>query len=222
MRASTMSELDLRRLPRAGREPARHRGRRHHEHDAQPRDRAPRPRRDEPRHRRRCLDIMVRYATERHTFGKPLAEHGQIQRYIGESYAKTEAMRALIYNVAATVGPARATASAPTPPSSSPRPPPRRSPTPPCRCSAATATAPSTGRALPARRQADRDRRRHARVAPEEHHARPDVSLRRPAGRESTSARRIRRSVSTSRAPTRSAHARSKRMTARNAVLANA
>ena len=55
---------------------------------------------------RRCLDIMVRYATERRTFGKPLAEHGQIQRYIGESYAKVEAMRALTYNVAAEVGPA--------------------------------------------------------------------------------------------------------------------
>jgi len=54
---------------------------------------------------RRCLDIMVRYATERRTFGKPLADHGQIQRYIGESYAKIEAMRALVYNVAATVGP---------------------------------------------------------------------------------------------------------------------
>jgi isovaleryl-CoA dehydrogenase len=51
----------------------------------------------------RCLDVMVKYATERKTFGKPLAEHGQIQRYIGESYAKTEAMRALIYSVAATV-----------------------------------------------------------------------------------------------------------------------
>ncbi|MBA3819621.1 MAG: acyl-CoA dehydrogenase family protein [Deltaproteobacteria bacterium] len=56
---------------------------------------------------RRCLDTMVRYATERHTFGKPLAEHGQIQRYIGESYAKVEAMRALTYNVAATVSPTR-------------------------------------------------------------------------------------------------------------------
>ena len=54
---------------------------------------------------RRCLDVMVRYATERHSFGKPLHEHGQIQRYIGESYAKVEAMRALVYNVAATVGP---------------------------------------------------------------------------------------------------------------------
>ncbi|MEO7735068.1 MAG: acyl-CoA dehydrogenase family protein [Kofleriaceae bacterium] len=54
---------------------------------------------------RRCLDVMVKYATERRTFGKPLAEHGQIQRYIGDSYAKVEAMRALVYNVAATVGP---------------------------------------------------------------------------------------------------------------------
>lgn len=54
---------------------------------------------------RRCLDVMVRYATERHSFGKPLADHGQIQRYIGESYAKVEAMRALTYNVAATTSP---------------------------------------------------------------------------------------------------------------------
>jgi isovaleryl-CoA dehydrogenase len=54
---------------------------------------------------RRCLDVMVSYSTERKTFGKPLAEHGQIQRYIGESYAKCEAMRALIYDVAASVGP---------------------------------------------------------------------------------------------------------------------
>jgi isovaleryl-CoA dehydrogenase len=54
---------------------------------------------------RRCLDAMVSYAMERRSFGKPLAEHGQVQRYIGESYAKVEAMRALIYNVAATVGP---------------------------------------------------------------------------------------------------------------------
>jgi isovaleryl-CoA dehydrogenase len=56
---------------------------------------------------RRCLDTMVRYATERKSFGKPLAEHGQIQRYIGESYAKVEAMRALVYNVAQAVGPGR-------------------------------------------------------------------------------------------------------------------
>ena len=54
---------------------------------------------------RRCLDTMVQYSTERRSFGKPLAEHGQIQRHIGESYAKVEAIRALTYTVAATVGP---------------------------------------------------------------------------------------------------------------------
>jgi isovaleryl-CoA dehydrogenase len=51
----------------------------------------------------RCLDIMVTYAKERTAFGRPLAEFGQIQRYVGESYAKTEAARALIYNVARTI-----------------------------------------------------------------------------------------------------------------------
>src|SRR4051812_37869410 len=44
----------------------------------------------------RCLDIMIRYAADRTSFGKPIAEHGQIQRYIAESFAKTEAARALI------------------------------------------------------------------------------------------------------------------------------
>jgi isovaleryl-CoA dehydrogenase len=51
----------------------------------------------------RCIEIMIRYAAERTSFGKPIAEHGQIQRYIGESYAKTEAARALIYTVARDV-----------------------------------------------------------------------------------------------------------------------
>ena len=55
----------------------------------------------------RCFDVMLRYSTERHSFGKPLHEHGQIQRYLGESYAKLEAIRALTYGVAATVGPDR-------------------------------------------------------------------------------------------------------------------
>lgn len=54
---------------------------------------------------RRCLDVMTRYVQERHSFGKPLHEHGQIQRYLGDSYAKVEAMRALVYSVAATVSP---------------------------------------------------------------------------------------------------------------------
>jgi isovaleryl-CoA dehydrogenase len=51
----------------------------------------------------RCMDIMTKYASERTSFGKPIAEHGQIQRYIAESYAKTEAARALIYTVARDV-----------------------------------------------------------------------------------------------------------------------
>jgi isovaleryl-CoA dehydrogenase len=53
----------------------------------------------------RCLEIMIRYAGERRSFGKFIAEHGQIQRYIGESYAKAQAMRALVYSVARRVGP---------------------------------------------------------------------------------------------------------------------
>ena len=53
----------------------------------------------------RCLDVMVKYAVERTSFGKPLVEHGQIQRYIAESYAKTEAARALVYTVARNVSP---------------------------------------------------------------------------------------------------------------------
>jgi isovaleryl-CoA dehydrogenase len=53
----------------------------------------------------RCMDIMTRYAAERTSFGRPIHEHGQIQRYIAESYAKTEAARALIYTMAREVGP---------------------------------------------------------------------------------------------------------------------
>lgn len=53
----------------------------------------------------RCMDIMVDYAGQRVAFGKPIAEFGQIQRYIGDSYAETEAARCLIYQVAREVGP---------------------------------------------------------------------------------------------------------------------
>jgi len=55
----------------------------------------------------RCVEVMTRYALERHSFGQPIADFGQIQRHIGEAYAKTEAMRGLIYGVAATVSPTR-------------------------------------------------------------------------------------------------------------------
>ena len=53
----------------------------------------------------RCLGVMIDYANQRVAFGKPLNEFGQIQRFIGESYAETEAARCLIYQVARSVGP---------------------------------------------------------------------------------------------------------------------
>lgn len=49
---------------------------------------------------RRSVDAMVRYASERKAFGKPLSAFGQIQRHIGEGYAKTAAARAYLYDVA--------------------------------------------------------------------------------------------------------------------------
>ena len=45
----------------------------------------------------RCLAEMVHYATEREAFGKSIVEFGQIQRYIAEAFARTEAARALVY-----------------------------------------------------------------------------------------------------------------------------
>lgn len=48
----------------------------------------------------RSLDIMVRYATQRRAFGVPIAEHGQIQRHIAESYAEFKAARCYTYHVA--------------------------------------------------------------------------------------------------------------------------
>lgn len=53
----------------------------------------------------RCVEIMIDYSNERHTFGKPLHEYGQIQRYIADGYAATEAAKALVYNVARDVSP---------------------------------------------------------------------------------------------------------------------
>ncbi len=48
----------------------------------------------------RSLEVMVGYATERKSFGVPIAEHGQIQRYIAESYAEFKAARCYVYDVA--------------------------------------------------------------------------------------------------------------------------
>jgi isovaleryl-CoA dehydrogenase len=53
----------------------------------------------------RCVEIMVRYAIERKTFGRPIADYGQIQRYIADGYANAEAAKALVYNVARDVAP---------------------------------------------------------------------------------------------------------------------
>jgi isovaleryl-CoA dehydrogenase len=53
----------------------------------------------------RCLEAMTRYAQERQSFGRPIHEHGQIQRHIGDAFAKTQAIRAIVYAVAATVSP---------------------------------------------------------------------------------------------------------------------
>jgi isovaleryl-CoA dehydrogenase len=53
----------------------------------------------------RCVQEMVSYAGQRKAFGKPIAEFGQIQKYIGDSYAESEAARCLVYREAARVGP---------------------------------------------------------------------------------------------------------------------
>jgi isovaleryl-CoA dehydrogenase len=52
----------------------------------------------------RCVEIMVRHGQERHAFKQPIQSFGQIQRYIGEGYAATEAAKALVYSVARNVG----------------------------------------------------------------------------------------------------------------------
>ncbi|MCB9029579.1 MAG: acyl-CoA dehydrogenase family protein [Deltaproteobacteria bacterium] len=49
---------------------------------------------------RRCLQVMTNYANEREAFGSKLSEFGQIQKYIGESYAEYQAARAYVYNTA--------------------------------------------------------------------------------------------------------------------------
>jgi len=49
---------------------------------------------------RRCLSEMNKYATDREAFGKQIRDFGQMQRYIGESWAKYRAMRSYIYDTA--------------------------------------------------------------------------------------------------------------------------
>jgi isovaleryl-CoA dehydrogenase len=53
----------------------------------------------------RCVEIMIRHGQERKAFGQPINRFGQIQRYIAEGYAMTEAAKCLTYNVARDVSP---------------------------------------------------------------------------------------------------------------------
>jgi len=53
---------------------------------------------------RRAFEIMNNYATERSAFGQPIRTFGQIQRYIGESYAELMAGRAYVYQTAYRMG----------------------------------------------------------------------------------------------------------------------
>jgi len=48
----------------------------------------------------RSLQVMVDYANQRKSFGVLLREHGQIQRYIAESFAHWRAARTLVYDAA--------------------------------------------------------------------------------------------------------------------------
>jgi len=49
---------------------------------------------------RRSISIMVKYANERHSFGKALSSFGQIQKYIADSYAEFKAAQAYVYETA--------------------------------------------------------------------------------------------------------------------------
>lgn len=53
----------------------------------------------------RCVEIMVRHGQERRAFGEPINRYGQIQRYIADGYAMTEAARCFVYNTARDVSP---------------------------------------------------------------------------------------------------------------------
>ena len=49
---------------------------------------------------RRCVETMASYAQERKAFGRPIADFGQTQKAIAESYAEYMAGRAYLYHVA--------------------------------------------------------------------------------------------------------------------------
>lgn len=49
---------------------------------------------------KRSLEVMIGYANERRSFGAPLREHGQIQRYVAETFAEYRAARTFVYDTA--------------------------------------------------------------------------------------------------------------------------
>ncbi len=49
---------------------------------------------------RRALAVMIDYAAQRQSFGRPIREFGQIQRYIAETFAEYRAVRAYVYDTA--------------------------------------------------------------------------------------------------------------------------
>ncbi len=48
----------------------------------------------------RCVSIMIDHANSRKTYGVPIREHGQIQRYIAENFAEYRAARTYVYDTA--------------------------------------------------------------------------------------------------------------------------
>ena len=48
----------------------------------------------------RCLNVLIDWANSRKSFGVPIREHGQVQRYIAESFAEWRAARCLVYDTA--------------------------------------------------------------------------------------------------------------------------
>jgi isovaleryl-CoA dehydrogenase len=52
-----------------------------------------------------CVEYMTQYSKDRKQFNKSILEFGQIQRYVADSFAMTEAAKALTYSVSRAVSP---------------------------------------------------------------------------------------------------------------------
>jgi isovaleryl-CoA dehydrogenase len=48
----------------------------------------------------RSLRVMIDWANQRKTFGVPIREHGQIQRYLAEGFAEWRSVRSFVYDTA--------------------------------------------------------------------------------------------------------------------------